>query len=230
MPCRQIEVFFDSTSTLYIGNLKHLPRLIGGHSNGSHTNNRQLREVREKVKETCNRYNVKFQQTEWCMPPSLPLPMDGFRSDWIRENYTTMDVALQMARIIHGDLVYADAEGWGYWKGMEINGDHALIALYPKGGDITKGGAVKSNKLLWALGNFSRFIRPGFKRIELTNADDLNSVAGSAYISPNKKEVVIVYVNSDFENRPIEIDLKQYRKKKISVYQTSEHMDLANIT
>lgn len=49
---------------------------------------------------------------------------------------------------------------------------------------------------LWVLGNYSRFIRPGFKRIDMAIDDtDLNGLMGSAYLSPDGNRIVMVFVN-----------------------------------
>ena len=231
-PWEQIDVFFNPDSPYYIGQLKHQPPLIGGHSYSSHQNNRQLREVREKVKQACAERGIDFIQTEWCMLPNLKDPIDGFEAGWIRGNYGGMDVALQLARLVYADLVYANSLGWGYWKAMEVQGNHALIALYPESGNLEGGGNVRTNKLLWALGNYSFFIRPGYTRIGLTHADDPDRLAASAYISPDESQLVAVYVNSSFEPIPVSVELPDSYQKRVGyagVYRTTEQMDLAEI-
>ena len=135
-----------------------------------------------------------------------------------------------MARLIHSDFVDVDAVSWCYWKGMELRGDHALISLHATDGDIHKGGYVTANKMLWVLGNYSRFIRPGYVRVELEGANDLDGLAASAYVSPEGDKVVAVFVNSSFEDVPVEIALsKAWNKKMSSVtsYRTDARHDLA---
>lgn len=231
-PYHQIREFFDPESNNYVGGLKHLERVIGGHDYLDHSTNALLKNTREKAGLTAKKYNLEFHQTEWCMLPGLKLPMDGFTSDWKPDNYADMQVALLMGRLIYSSMVYADAAAWGYWKGMEINGNHALISLFPKDGNIMSGGTVRSNKLLWALGNYSFFIRPGYKRIALEGADDLNVLAGSAYISPDRSKVVVVFVNSIFDSLPVKMAFPETFLKKIknvSVYRTDENTNLGNL-
>lgn len=59
-------------------------------------------------------------------------------------------------------------------------------------GDIQNGGTITDNSNLWVLGNYSRFIRPGYKRIDhITNKEEnLNKLLGSAYLSPDGKRIV----------------------------------------
>ena len=116
-----------------------------------------------------------------------------------QKNPSDMDISLLMAKLIHTDLVHAGAPSWGYWKAFEINGDHALTGVYPKNGDICQGGSVFTRKKLWVLGNYSFFIRPGWKRVELSGADNLGGVFASAFMSPDGKKVAVVAVNVSYE-------------------------------
>ena len=83
--------------------------------------------------------------------------------------------------------------------------------------------------MLWVLGNYSRFVRPDYKRIALDGADDLDTLAATAFISPDGKQIVAVFVNSAFENRGVEITLpKSWAKRVRSVrsYRTDARHDL----
>jgi hypothetical protein len=48
---------------------------------------------------------------------------------------------------------------------------------------------------LWVLGNYSFFVRSGYQRIRLNNADTLAGLMGTAYLSPDQSKIVVVYVN-----------------------------------
>lgn len=229
-PHRLVESFFDTKSSFYVGDLKHIPRLIAGHTYHNHLTNKELKEVRQKVKDECEKFNVDYQQTEWCMLPHFSTPMDGFTNDWQKGNWGDIQVALLMGRLIHTDMVDANAKAWGYWKAMEMRGDHALIALHAKDGNIFNGGTVSANKILWALGNYSFFIRPGYTRIETSGADNLDALVASSYIAPDQSRIVTVLVNSSFDNQSINLSLPaKYQKgvKSISVFKTDERSDLA---
>lgn len=229
-PDRQIQAFFDPASPYYIGDLEHLPRLIAGHSYHGHSTNRQLRETREQLRQYTEKYGIDFIQSEWCLLPDVRDPMDGFEVGWHRGNFASMDVALLLARLVYGDFVYAGAKAWGYWKGMEVNGAHALVTLSLKDGNIINGGFASTNKLLWGLGNYSFFIRPGYVRIGLEGADDLDTVVGSAYRSPDQSRIVAVYVNSSNEGHSIQPSFPKEIEEKIkaiSAYTTNSNTDLA---
>ena len=87
-----------------------------------------------------------------------------------------------------------------------------------------------ANKMLWVLGNYSRFVRPGYVRIELDGADDLDTLAGTAFISSDGNRIVSVFVNSSFEDMPVEIALpKAWMKRfaEVHSYRTDARHDLA---
>lgn len=226
-PDRQIRAFFDKNSPDYIGDLKHLPRMISGHSYYSHSTNIVLRDVRRNLKEELDRYGVEFQQSEWCLLPHFRVPMDGFTSDYKQGDSNGLQTVLLMGRIIVADFNIAGATAWGYWKGVEIGGLHALTGVTLKNGgeDFTGGGKAFATKLLWGLGNFSRFVRPGDKRVELSGADDFYEVAGSAFVSPDEKRVVAVFVHSGFEPKNVSLKLGG-NFKSAKFYRTSETEDL----
>ena len=231
-PDKQISTFFNPESDNYIGDLKNVPPIIAAHDYGSHITNKELKEVREKVRVEAEKYGVSFHQSEWCFLPRLRPPMDGFTSDWEPVNFSGMQPALLLGRLVYGDFVYAGAKAWGYWKGMEVKGNHALISLLPTDGDLLKGGDIRTNKMLWALGNYSFFIRPGYTRIGLQGAEDLDTVVATAYMAPDKSRIVTVYVNSSFETVPVGISFLHGwndKLKKVSVFRTDDRTDLANM-
>ena len=228
-PERQLYTFFDTKSPYYISNLKHVDNEFTAHPYHNHFSSEELREVHRLAKKEIDKYGIDFHSSEWCLLPSEE-QYGGITADWGKGNHGDIQAALMMARIIHSDFVDTEAVSWCYWKGMELNGNHALISLYATDGDIHKGGYVAANKMLWALGNYSRFIRPGYTRISLDGADDLDSLAGTAFVSPDGTQIVTVFVNSSFEDIGIDVKLpKTWKKKLLNVksYRTDARHDLA---
>jgi hypothetical protein len=114
-----------------------------------------------------------------------------------------------MAKLIHIGLTHANLTSWSYWTAMAQSkwsqkNRFELLRLnalgddgYESYGDLKKGGTVTATPNLWALGNYSRFIRPGFVRIDLTGgADDIDALMGTAWLSPDAKRAVVVFVNN----------------------------------
>lgn len=231
LPISQLKAFFSKDSPHYLGDLKNLHKVWAAHAYGSCHKFTDAIDIRKKLAAEIGKYPIGFIQSEWCMLPRKNI-LEGFSKDWKSDNFTDMQSALKMARIISLDLTMLQSQGWGYWKGMEVKGDHALVGVYPKTGRLEDGGVARANKMLWALGNFSLFIRPEFKRIDLTGADDIKSVLGSAFISPDGKRIVAVFVNSSFDSVDADINLPpdyKNRISKVSAFKTDERSDLANL-
>jgi len=227
-PGRQLFMFFDKKSPHYLGDLKHIEYEFTAHPYHDHFNSADLREVHRLAADEFRKYGVTYHSSEWCLLPTAK-QYGGITADWARGNYADMQAALMMARVIYSDFVDTDAVSWCYWKGMELRGDHALISLHAADGDIHKGGFATPNKMLWTLGNFSRFISPGYVRVGLDGADDLDTMAATAFISPEGDRLVAVFINSSFEDKPVDISLPKALKKKISSvasYRTDARHDL----
>lgn len=198
-----IQAFFEPSSSAYVGDLSHVPHLICGHSYWTDGTWNGMRDVRERLAQTASQYNVEVWQSEWSMLG------DNYSSTEFGsyDTATTMDIALYMSRVIHNDLTVAGVTSWSYWTSMSISqwgqkNRFLLISLMPNGwtgdgGDMNalrNGGTYEATPTLWVLGNYSRFIRPGYQRIALTANDSMNFF-GSAWISPDGKEIVAVYTN-----------------------------------
>jgi hypothetical protein len=63
-------------------------------------------------------------------------------------------------------------------------------------------GTARDNKLMWAFGNYSRFVRPAMVRVEASlDSHGNNFIADdnlmvSAFSSPDGKKLVVVVVNT----------------------------------
>ena len=228
-PHCQLQRFFDKTSPFYIGDLRHMDMEFTAHPYHDHRTSERLREVHKLAGEEAAKYGLDYHSSEWCLLPSNK-SYGGITEDWIPGNHADIQSALMMARLIHSDFVDANSVSWCYWKGMELRGDHALVALHAKDGDIHKGGYVTPNKTLWVLGNYSSFVRPGYVRVDLDGADDLDTLAATAFLSADATRLVVVFVNSSFEDISAEVALPKAWKNRIASvtsYRTDARHDLA---
>ncbi len=193
-----LNAYFNQTSTdTYIGNLSHLAPIIGGHSYFTDKTWDELKSVRTQVYNNAKKYNLKVYQTEWSMLDT------GYEDcpDFTKATY--MDLSLSMAKVLHHDLTTANVSSWCYWTTAETErwghlNRFYLVRLIPGGGDygdMKENGTYMAGKNLWVLGNYSLFVRPGYQRIELNIPDTDNTFFGSAYLSPNKDKLVVVYTN-----------------------------------
>lgn len=233
----QIYSFFNTSSANYIGNLSHLDKTVAGHSYWTYSTNETLVDVREKTRDAAADTGVGVMQTEWSMLGDAPKSSTGFPSSY--DAATKMDMALFMAKVIYSDLAIGNMTAWSYWTAMaqekwSQKNRFYLLRLNAKGdtgdesyGDIKNGGTVTADKNLWVLGNYSRFIRPGYKRIGVEGGDDLNGLMCSAYLSPDGKKAVCVLVNMSRAKRNVNLSVLETEADSFKKYVTDKDNDLS---
>lgn len=193
----QIYTFCNTTSSNYIRNLPSLAAVMGAHSYWTTSTNSQMQDVRTMAKAKADEYGLKLFQTEWSMLSGG----EGVPEDLSESSY--LDNALFLAKTVYCDMKYAQVSSWSYWTAMGVEqyghkNRFLLISLTPGGGlygPMTLTGTALATKNLWTLGNYSYFIRPGYKRIELSGADNIAELMGTAYLAPDLSRIVAVYVN-----------------------------------
>ena len=221
---------FNRESPNYVGDLKHVAPIIAGHSYWTDGTWQRLVDVRRTVGERASAAGLKVYQTEWSMLG------DGYSSNEFvgYDNATYMDIALYMSKVIHCDLVYANVSSWSYWTSVDMErwghkNRFLLIKVTPAGGDygdITQSGTHEATKTLWVLGNYSLFIRPDYKRVELDMAGTSRSLFGSAYISPDGKKLVAVYTNLSSTRYDVRAKINNTEIEFVKTYTTSRTQDL----
>jgi glucuronoarabinoxylan endo-1,4-beta-xylanase len=102
---------------------------------------------------------------------------------------------LAVATMIHDSLVSGQVSAWHYWW---INPGSATPPDKPDNSALTANNVLTGNNALtrraYVLGNWSKFVRPGFVRVSATDAPQPNVLA-SAFTDPVGGRVVIVAVN-----------------------------------
>lgn len=204
-----IDAFFNSSSDCYVGDLKHVDKLIAGHSYWTFDNWNGMRDVRTKVANAANARGVRVWQTEWSMLDKEPSELGGSYDD-----VSEFDIAQYMSRIIHNDITKANCSSWSYWTAMSVErwsqkNRFELIKTTPGGGnysnDFTAEGTVQPTDNLWVLGNYSLFVRPGFRRIGVTH-NETKDFFISAYMAPDNSSLVMVVTNYD-KSRGVSLDM-----------------------
>ena len=109
----------------------------------------------------------------------------------------SMKTALYVARIIHHDLCYANAESWSWWRACGGNYKDGLIRVYDR------QHRAQDSRLMWALGNYSRFVRPGAVRYDVDSKqkEDPYGVMVSAYQNKDGSWVVVA-INYSENSQP----------------------------
>jgi glucuronoarabinoxylan endo-1,4-beta-xylanase len=93
-----------------------------------------------------------------------------------------------VAEWVYGALVTGGASAWHYWWLIAYGTDNEGLLL--KGGDITS-----PPKRLYTVGNFSKFVRPGYVRIDVSGPVP-SGVQIVAFKNPADATTVIVAINS----------------------------------
>ena len=189
------------------------------HDYGSDLLKGQLVENREAVHKKFAQYpGWKAWMSEYCV-------LTGSEGKGGNGRDLTMNTALDVARIIHLDLTLVGVTAWQWWtavSGVDYK-DGLIFTDWKKPGDPE---SIITAKLLWALGNYSRFVRPGMRRVELLGTGhDVRQLMGSAYKDEKAKRVVAVYVNMGADAQTVQLDFglgkRGWRLKSVTPYVTS---------
>jgi len=196
--------------------------IFGGHSYRSDRVSTQLVQDRENLAEYFTpllNQGWKYWMTEYAV-------LDGPEGAGGRGRDLTMNTALDVARVIHYDLTILQASAWQWWTAVspEDYKDGLIYIDYLK--DINSQNIIES-KILWALGNFSRYIRPGSVRIKLSGADDKYGLLGSAYLNPDQNQLIIVFINMSRDTKTISLHVTGFSSQKnikvLTPYVTSDN-------
>lgn len=229
----QARFFFSKSSPFYIGDLPNVESTISAHSYHS------VWPIEEQVQ-----YRQLVAENLWEANPDLGYWMSEYcilqRNDEIGRGGGRdlgMATALYVARIMHHDLTICNAKSWQWWTAItEVDYKDGLVYL----DDGTEGnsgkmgahipslqsdGAVRESKLLWVLGNYSRFIRPGMHRIQCELSIEQspeNGLLVSAYKDGEKGTLVYVLTNLSEEASIVSIG----GSEKVQCYTTDQDSDM----
>ena len=175
-----------------------ISRHFCGHSYWSDRLGTQLVQHRESAKRFFRSFlndGWEYWMTEYCI-------LDGPEGAGGRGRDLSIKTALDVARVIHYDLTILNASAWNWWTAVSPE-DYKDGLLYTNYKDNPGDKSVIESKTLWALGNYSRFIRPGAVRIEVSGADDKEALMASGYINAEKDKIFIVALNVSQNAAPL---------------------------
>jgi O-glycosyl hydrolase len=209
---RQLYTFWDNTGPLSVANLTSLSNKVSSHSYWTDASAEDIVAKRRQLRDQIKQLNpdLEYWQTEYCL---MGNGYKQYHAGGSSRNLTSMECAVSMARILHNDLAEGDATAWQWWTTFEFDSKagaedrYALIRF-----ELNKAmndGVYRDTKLLYALGNYARFIRPGMKRILVERSDNMSAVDAvsnmmvSAYC--DDKQVVVVIVNASLQAVPVRL-------------------------
>lgn len=157
----------------------------------------------------------------------LPLAREKGKRLWQSELCDTagkyhveIDDAVGWGKIIHEFMTIPQANAFLYWRGAhETDSNQTLIRI-----DSPTSYTVP--KRLWALGHYSRFIRPGWVRMEAGD-EPYKGMLISAYKNPVTGEFAIIIVNDDRENGHIvSFQMEHFLANEVVPYVTDASRNL----
>jgi O-glycosyl hydrolase len=203
----QITDFFKTSSVNYVGDWPGIVRAIASHSYFTTSPGKEAMALRNRIRDSIARIkNLEYWQSEYCILGDNAGELSGSKRD------TGMRSALYVAKVMYYDLVGANASAWHWWLAISpYNYKDGLIYIDKNKTD----GNYYDSKMLWAVGNYSRFVRPGMQRI------DVQANSQQVYVSAFKdaKKVVMIFVNPSTEQRSIKLN---ERNKTLITYTTNK--------
>jgi O-glycosyl hydrolase len=217
----QIGAFFgDKAAPTYLGSTPRVAPIIAGHSYFTTSPYPQAVATRQQLAAKVAAVpKLAFWQSEYCILGDNAGEINGGPRD------LGMKPALYLARTIHADLAVANAAAWQWWLAISpYDYKDGLIYIDKNKTD----GQFYPSKMLWALGNYSRYVRPGAVRLDAQPTD----LAGtgqplvSAYKSANGKQLIAVVVNDSDASATVQLVLSGGRLGAGKTYVTSATADL----
>lgn len=169
--------------------------------------------------------NMKIACTEYCQMTNdwatgvhdISEPLEWWNPE---RNGLGIEYGIQMARTIYEDLTVLNCTEWSWWLGVS-NGYYPDGLVYIDNTDEDHS-IIQTSKRLWCLGNFSKFIEEGAKRIDVNSVSD--KLLSCGFINKDNS-VVIVYINLTEKSVPANMCLRGY--ENYMAYVTNDSKDLA---
>jgi hypothetical protein len=214
--------------------------LFSGHSYFTTWPVEKLINERASVRQKLDEVNpsIAFWQSEFCILEEN----DDINSGQDRD--LGMPTALYVARVIHHDLVLTNSATWHWWTAItQVNYKDGLIYLdnghegitdhqHPDNKALQFDGRLHDSKLMWAMGNYSRFVRPGMIRVEAiiegseAPQKEAESLMVSAYKNTTTNQLVLVAVNYSQQLQSFNLSNKRDFDNEVKTYTTSETANL----
>jgi glucuronoarabinoxylan endo-1,4-beta-xylanase len=157
-------------------------------------------------------------------------PQTQARAIWETETATfdgfdpSIGNGLVIAQQVHDALVTGGATAWHYWNFLGRKSDNEGLIGHDVLTDRAQASDPTLTKRLYTVGNFSKFVRPGFIRIDAGPAP--SDVLISAYIDPASGSPVIVAINNG-SDATVGVFFNGKARGSVTPWVTSAASDLA---
>lgn len=213
----QLQELFAPGGAHYVGNLKNLYPAVAAHSYFSTSPFEAGLKLRTELAEKVAGIKaLSYWQSEYCILGDNGGEINGSKRD------TGINAGLYVAKVMYQDIVAGNATAWQWWLAVSAY-DYKDGLVYVEKNKTN--GWFTDSKMLWVMGNYSRFVRPGMKRVDASsgNADCLVA----AFTDEKKRKLVVVLTNTSTSSLNIKLDSlggKAFSKK--SAYTTSDSKKL----
>jgi O-glycosyl hydrolase len=129
---------------------------------------------------------------------------------------TGINNALYYARMIHHDMTLAETSAFLFWWFWGYDSDTSGVLI-----PIVKGVTAEPAMRLYAMGQYSRFIRPGWRRLSATPSPG-KDIYSSAYRNPKSNEIAIVLINERATAARVEMNFSGAEFATLDLWRTSE--------
>jgi O-glycosyl hydrolase len=128
--------------------------------------------------------------------------------------------ALYWARMIHWDFTLTQVNAFLFWWLWTNNPSSFSGALIHVDDDV-----INAATRLYVMGQYSRFIRPGWNRIH-SDTVPRTGVYSSAYRNPQTNEIAIVIINERLTAYNYTLEMEGAEFEQLEIYRTSENENL----
>lgn len=222
MPDDIIHSMFYKNGEYSVLGFKNLFNCVAAHDYWTAYPPKLLVDIRTDLRKALeqNGHQTKFWASEYCiLEKNKEITMEP-------SPIKSINLGLYVARIIHSDLALANASAWQWWTALSM-GEDVPIQLLPMKDSSTESikydGIISPTKMFWTTANYSFFIRPGMKRIDvkpthiISDLEAATSLMVSSYT--DNKEIITVIIN--YTDKEEQLDLQCEKAKTGKLYVTS---------
>jgi hypothetical protein len=215
---QQIHDFFEPGSAIYIGDLPGVSKIIAGHSYFTTSPMASAIKARKALADSVATIkDLDLWQSEYCILGDNSGEINGNKRD------LGIDAALYLASVIHTDITVANASAWQWWTAISAYDYKDGLIYIDK--NKTDGNFYVS-KMLWAMGNYCRFIPPGSVRVDAEVAFTAGAKPLLASAFKKGKRLTVVIVNLNLNEVITEFNTGDTKARFTSFYTTSQTKEL----
>ncbi len=144
---------------------------------------------------------------------------------WMTEHYlygSNINVGLNWAKEVHDFLTVAELNAVHTWW-LIADKDSPFILMNMDNYTYT------TNKQMYTFGNYSKFVRPGYKMIEVSNTNLETDVFVTAFKDPNSGKFAIVAINKNDSAKNLSVSLNGVSASSVTPHRTSATENLISL-